>query len=60
MGDSSYGLSISTAKFIANEIKEIYKKHDPVAIEPLVERKGYDPLSFLEMFPEQSPNKGKL
>jgi len=42
------------------EIKEIYKKHDPVAIEPLVERKGYDPLSFLEMFPEQSPNKGKL
>jgi FO synthase len=42
------------------EIKEIYKKHDPVAIEPLVERKGYDPLSFLEMFPEQAPNKGKL
>jgi len=25
MGDSSYGLNISTAKFIANEIKEIYK-----------------------------------
>ena len=42
------------------EIKEIYQKHDPIAIEPLVERKGYDPLSFLETFPKNSSNTGKL
>ena len=34
------------------------KKKLNIAIEPLVERKGYDPLSFLEMFPENSQDKG--
>jgi len=38
------------------EIKEIYKSHDPIDIDPLVERGGYNPLSFLEMFPETSKN----
>jgi FO synthase len=41
------------------ETKEVYKDHDPIEIEPLVERKGYDPLSFLEMFPENNSNMGK-
>ena len=41
------------------EIKEIYKMHDPIEIDPLVEREGCNPLSFLEMFPETSKNLDK-
>ena len=41
------------------EIKEIYKMHDPIEIDPLVEREGGNPLSFLEMFPETSKNLDK-
>ena len=41
------------------EIKEIYKMHDPIEIDLLVEREGCNPLSFLEMFPETSKNLDK-
>ena len=41
------------------EIKEIYKMHDPIEVDPLVEREGCNPISFLEMFPETSKNLDK-
>ena len=34
------------------EILEIFQNHDPEELSPLVLRKGKDPLSFLDMFPE--------
>ena len=34
------------------EILEIFQNHDPEELSPLVSRKGKDPLSFLDMFPE--------
>ena len=36
------------------EILEIFQNHDPEDVTPLVSRKGHDPLSFLDMFPEVS------
>ena len=32
MGNSSYGLDISTAKFISNEIKKIYQKNYQICL----------------------------
>ena len=34
------------------EIKEVFENHDPEELSPLISRKGNDPLSFLDMFPE--------
>ena len=34
------------------EVREVFEHHDPEELAPLVDRKGRDPLAFLEMFPE--------
>ncbi|PHP28929.1 5-amino-6-(D-ribitylamino)uracil--L-tyrosine 4-hydroxyphenyl transferase CofH [Limimaricola cinnabarinus] len=35
------------------ELREVFEHHDPEELAPLVDRKGRDPLAFLEMFPER-------
>ncbi|MCZ4262374.1 5-amino-6-(D-ribitylamino)uracil--L-tyrosine 4-hydroxyphenyl transferase CofH [Limimaricola sp. G21655-S1] len=35
------------------ETREVFENHDPEELAPLVDRKGRDPLAFLEMFPER-------
>ena len=34
------------------EIMDVFENHDPEELSPLISRKGSDPLSFLDMFPE--------
>ena len=34
------------------EIMDVFENHDPEELSPLISRKGTDPLSFLDMFPE--------
>ena len=34
------------------EIMDVFENHDPEELSPLISRKGNDPLSFLDMFPE--------
>lgn len=36
------------------EIRDIYDDHDPEELAPLVDRKGSNPLAFMDMFPERS------
>ncbi|EYD70890.1 5-amino-6-(D-ribitylamino)uracil--L-tyrosine 4-hydroxyphenyl transferase CofH [Limimaricola hongkongensis] len=34
------------------DVREVFEHHDPEELAPLVDRKGRDPLAFMEMFPE--------
>ena len=36
------------------ELRDIYDDHDPEDLAPLVDRRGRNPLDFLQMFPERS------
>ncbi|WP_412073398.1 5-amino-6-(D-ribitylamino)uracil--L-tyrosine 4-hydroxyphenyl transferase CofH [Tritonibacter mobilis] len=36
------------------EVRDIYDDHDPEDLAPLVDRRGRNPLDFLQMFPERS------